>query len=323
MKSRPKSKSRTTIVDIADAAGVAVGTASNALNGKGRVSEATRDRVLKVAEGLNWTPHRAAHGLPTGRTMSIGVRFAHDATVPAGAFFIELLAAAAEAANDVGYGLLINSRAFDPTPLVDALIVVDPRTDTIVRPAGAWQLPVVTVGRLSSQDSAIPWVDVDHRDAVQRLLDHLAQDAGDLNDAEAWMLSLPDRQPFVRDLESGFRAWCKQRKVKPKVLPSPDQPLAAANVVGRQLKRGVTPAVLVSVLERQAMGAHQALRDLRVPIGSASDGDLLAMLEPPVPALDLSGREHGRAAVSMAVQWIETGSAPPPRLLPARLVKRF
>ena len=40
---------RATIADVARAAGVAVGTASDALNGKGRVAPATRARVREAA----------------------------------------------------------------------------------------------------------------------------------------------------------------------------------------------------------------------------------------------------------------------------------
>lgn len=101
--------SRATIVDVAEAAGVAVGTASNALSGKGRVSATTRARVAKVAADLEFVPHRAARGLPTGRTMNIGLRFGHEATIRGGDFFVDMLDAATQAAERNGYGLVLRS----------------------------------------------------------------------------------------------------------------------------------------------------------------------------------------------------------------------
>ncbi|MFD0776209.1 LacI family DNA-binding transcriptional regulator, partial [Streptomonospora algeriensis] len=54
---------RPTIADIAQAAGVSKGSVSYALNGKPGVSEATRLRVLAIAEELGWAPSTAARAL--------------------------------------------------------------------------------------------------------------------------------------------------------------------------------------------------------------------------------------------------------------------
>ncbi len=47
---------RATIVDVARAAGVSTGTVSKALNGTGRISATTRERVVLEAERLGFTP---------------------------------------------------------------------------------------------------------------------------------------------------------------------------------------------------------------------------------------------------------------------------
>lgn len=52
-----------TIKDIAAAAGVSRGTVDRVLHGRGDVSAAVRDRVLRLAEELNYRPNRAALGL--------------------------------------------------------------------------------------------------------------------------------------------------------------------------------------------------------------------------------------------------------------------
>ena len=62
-----------TIKDVAKKAGVAISTASYALNNDPRVSEKTRKKVLKVAKERNYYPNAAARNLKRQRTNTIGV----------------------------------------------------------------------------------------------------------------------------------------------------------------------------------------------------------------------------------------------------------
>lgn len=307
--------SKPTIVDVAEAAGVAVGTASNALSGKGRVSGATRARVAKVAAELSYVPNRGASGLPTGKTMAVGIRFGHDATIPGGAFFIETLDAAAEAADKAGYGLLIRRSGRPLGDQVDAEIVVDAtESDDLVAPGG---VPVVTIGR--NTELSVPWVDVDHRSVMSTLLDHLALLAP--NDRGAWFVTLPQRLGFVEALEDSFREWSAEHEITPEILEIPDASEEIGEIVLRELDERGSPAMIVTALDRQAVGVRHALAaaGLDVPVGSASDGSVLGLLDPPVSAMSLDGAAHGETAVRMVLDWIRTGERPGNVLLPARL----
>jgi LacI family transcriptional regulator len=62
-----------TLIEVAERAGVSLTTASKAINGRNRVSEATRARVLAAAQELSFTPNPIARGLMTGRTSTVGV----------------------------------------------------------------------------------------------------------------------------------------------------------------------------------------------------------------------------------------------------------
>jgi LacI family transcriptional regulator len=62
-----------TLIEVAERAGVSLTTASKAINGKNRVSEATRARVLTAAQELSFTPNPIARGLMTGRTSTVGL----------------------------------------------------------------------------------------------------------------------------------------------------------------------------------------------------------------------------------------------------------
>ena len=62
-----------TLEQIAQKAGVASRTVSDALKGQGRVAAATRENVLRIARELNYVPNAAARALATGRTGTIAV----------------------------------------------------------------------------------------------------------------------------------------------------------------------------------------------------------------------------------------------------------
>ncbi|WP_426997933.1 LacI family DNA-binding transcriptional regulator [Pseudarthrobacter sp. N5] len=61
------------IEDVAAAAGVSTATVSRAVRGLPRVSPATREKILEVAEALGYVASSSASGLATGRTKTIGV----------------------------------------------------------------------------------------------------------------------------------------------------------------------------------------------------------------------------------------------------------
>ena len=58
---------------MAALAGVSVGTASKALNGRGQLREQTRERVRAAAEQLGFQPNTVARSLLHGRTYTVGL----------------------------------------------------------------------------------------------------------------------------------------------------------------------------------------------------------------------------------------------------------
>lgn len=66
-------KRRVTIHDVAKQAGVAVSTVSNFLNAKGRMSEATRERIQDAIDELNFTPSALTRAIRQRRTRILGV----------------------------------------------------------------------------------------------------------------------------------------------------------------------------------------------------------------------------------------------------------
>lgn len=63
----------TTIYDVAREAGVSIATVSNAINGKGKVSNKKRDEILEVMKRLQYQPSVIASALMGKKTYTIGL----------------------------------------------------------------------------------------------------------------------------------------------------------------------------------------------------------------------------------------------------------
>ncbi|MDQ3388615.1 MAG: LacI family transcriptional regulator, partial [Gemmatimonadota bacterium] len=90
--------------DVAAGAGISQATVSLVLGGneRARVADATRARVLRVAEELGYRPNILARGLVRGRSYAIGV-IVPDLANP---FFLEVVAGVQRVAAEAGYAVL-------------------------------------------------------------------------------------------------------------------------------------------------------------------------------------------------------------------------
>jgi LacI family transcriptional regulator len=99
-----------TMMDIARNLNVSVVTVSKVLRNQGRISEATRQRVLRHAKKMNYQMNWVARSLVTRRTFTIGLllpEFAHP-------FFAEIARTVANTVRPHGYHVVIASFEEDP-----------------------------------------------------------------------------------------------------------------------------------------------------------------------------------------------------------------
>jgi LacI family transcriptional regulator len=99
-----------TMMDIARDLNVSVVTVSKVLRNQGRISEATRKRVLLHAKKLKYQMNWVARSLVTRRTFTVGLllpEFAHP-------FFAEIARAVAHTVRPHGYHVVISSFEEDP-----------------------------------------------------------------------------------------------------------------------------------------------------------------------------------------------------------------
>ncbi|WP_158862304.1 LacI family DNA-binding transcriptional regulator [Leifsonia sp. AG29] len=170
-----------TVADVASLAGVSPGTVSKALNGRGDLRQATREKVLAAAEQLGFQPNLMARGLLSGRTYIVGVL----TTDSIGRFTIPLLTGAEDALGAGQMSMLLCESRGDPireqhylrvllARRVDGIIVTGRSSDR--RPSLGQDFPVPVVYALVESDDPRD-LSILHDDedgaaqAVQHLLD--------------------------------------------------------------------------------------------------------------------------------------------------------
>jgi LacI family transcriptional regulator, galactose operon repressor len=100
---------RVTIRRLAEASGVSIGTVSRALNGYADVRPETRERIMRLARELDYTPAAAARSLKTQRSHVIGVFLDTGEGHPdlQHPFFHEVLVGLKNTIGSGGYDLLL------------------------------------------------------------------------------------------------------------------------------------------------------------------------------------------------------------------------
>ena len=173
---------RTTIKDVAEAAGVSPATVSRCLNRPQSVREVLRTRVLDAVDVLDYVPNGAAQALATRRSRVIG------AVVPSldTGLFGRAVEALDRRLGEAGYTLFIASSSYDEnreadhirnlvSKGVDALVLIGvERDEAVYRILRAKQVPYVILW-VSEPDGEHPCVGFDNRmaagDAASYLLD--------------------------------------------------------------------------------------------------------------------------------------------------------
>jgi LacI family transcriptional regulator len=92
-----------TIKDIAKEAGVAVVTVHRALNNKEYVGKETKEKILKIAQKLNYTPNQLAMSLVTKKTKTVGIIFpdTHDSLFP------DIIQSVSDTLRKSGYSIVL------------------------------------------------------------------------------------------------------------------------------------------------------------------------------------------------------------------------
>ena len=314
-----------TIRDVAALAGVSVGTASKALNGRGSLRADTVARVRQAAEQLDFRPNAAARSLHAGRTYTVGM----ITTDTIGRFSIPLLIGAEDTLGGGQISVLLCDARDDPIRERHHLkVLLSRRVDGIIvtgRRAGARppievdaRVPVV-YAFLASTDPADCSVVPDEAAGTRLAAEHL-RTAGRRRIAH---ITGPEHHHSAR-----VRAQAAGDLVTPPLYGEWSEAWGR-RATGILLARGTDFDAILGGSDQIARGAADALREAgrRVPQEVALTGfdnwDVVALASrPPLTSVDMDLEGLGRAAAERLLQAIAGTPSPGVHPHPARLVIR-
>lgn len=169
------------IEDIARELGISTSTVSRSISGKGRISQATRERVLDFISSHDYRPSVQAKGLAQNKTYNLGLVLPLDFSESSPAFFKECMSGICETAAGNNYDVMLSLTDGQDLSQISRL-VVNRKVDGIIisRSAADWKVehflkeknvPFVLIG--SSPDPDVFFVDNNNREACRELTDIL------------------------------------------------------------------------------------------------------------------------------------------------------
>ena len=311
-----------TLREVAAAAGVSVGTASNAFSRPDLVSAQARERVHAAAKKLGYGgPNPAARRLRTGDAGALGLIFTEDLEFAfADDAALQFLKGLADALRDRGTGLLIvplSTKQEEATrlvreALVGAFVVYSaPNGDPRVAAAVQRRLPVVIVDQ-PHDAPRVPFVGIDDRAGARSAAEHIRG----LGHRRIAIVSFATTAPGIGDLvfpvteerRAGYLEGLGD--IEPEIVVCRPNSHEAAEEAGRAVldrDRGQRPTALLCMSDAIALGCRRvaAALDIDVP-GELSivgfDNSPVALLStPPLATVAQPLAEKGRVATELAL----------------------
>jgi LacI family transcriptional regulator len=319
----------TRLLDVANAAGVSLRTASRVLNDDPRVAAETRQRVREAMLDLRFQPDEMARSLRAGTDTAIGF-VVESISDP---FFAEVIDAVELEMSRHGRSVLVTSTRRDPEWERDVIGRMMQRriAGLLLSPTGddhSWldtrRVPVVLVDRPAPGLSADLVEIDDYRaafDASAHLIRHGHQRVAYVGDTPAISTSAARLRGY-RDALMHHRVEADERLVNCDSATSQ----AAARAVSVMVSGADSPTAILSAATRASLGVVPALHAAgRTDIALVSFGDfpMADALRPAVTVVDHPGHEIGRVAAARLLARLGQPGLPVERIqVPARIIER-
>ncbi len=328
---------RPTIADVARAAGVSKGAVSFALNDRPGVADATRARILAVADELGWTPSHRARALSSSRAMTVGLVVARQPeTLSADPFFPAFIAGVETTLSDRGQSLLLqvvadlaterrSYEALAATGRVDGVFLTDLRVDD-PRPAllEALGLPTVVIAP-SAFPCPWPVVAVDDRPGIAAAVEHLVS----LGHRRIAHVAGPREFIHTRSRHEAWSGALTAAGLDERAGVHADfSPAGGASATRHLLDSQEPPTAIVYANDLMAVAGMSAAqtRGLHVPndlsVTGFDDTALAAHLQPPLTTVRTDAVGWGRAAAECLLRLVDGDACPDVTLPPPELVVR-
>jgi LacI family transcriptional regulator len=311
-------KPRSTIREVASAAGVSIATVSRVLNGRPDVAPATREAVLRAVRDQRFSTNRSARALSGGRTGLVGV------TLPLveAAYFSEILGGTAEALYEqdmrvvLSPTLHLHDRAMT---LLDrlmhgttdgAVLMLPEETNEELKALQRLGYPFVVVDPRVPLDEGVPSVSAANasgaRAAIQHLLSLGHRRIAALTGIAEWLAST--------ERLNGYHAAHAAAGVlsDPELVVEGDFTIEGGEASAALLLDGPQPPTAIFAFnDNMAVGVLRAARarGIRVPedlsVVGFDDSEQAAIVTPALTTVRQPLAEMGRMAVSLLLRLLE------------------
>ena len=285
----PRAK-RVTLQDIARVAGVHQMTVSDALNDTRSVAPATRERIKRIAQEMNYVPNLAARALATGRTRTIAI-LSGAMNEPYYANMVHLIE---RHLNSDGYKLMLVRTPWDVkailntagSTLVDGAIAIDMhhlvseiRVDSAV--------PCVSIGTFDRPfgDHVVVDLSAGVEEALQIMLDAKRRRI-------AYLVTAPHMGEASEVRARAYLSMMKSAGVSAEIINVNTNVFATVRARFRAyIEANGVPDALLCQNDETAMGAYRILRDcgLKIPedvLLVGCDGQLhMEYFDPPLSTI--------------------------------------
>jgi LacI family transcriptional regulator len=309
------SPGKVTIYEVAQLAGVSIGTVSRAVNGRHGISSKTRSAVLEVVKRTGFVPDGGARRLARGTHQLIGIAPFNENTLR-NPYFAYLLDAIQESLYLRGFvARVIDSKNAEAVRLCSGFIVPGIHLDDQqVQALRKRRLPLAVIGRFEGD---ISWIDLDNRTGMKAAVNHLLRLG---HTRIAHLTGSPIGQTAQHRLEAYREALAAQGLSfdSELVLDGGFTEVGAYRAVRNFIKargRDLPFTAIAASSDEMAMGAIQALtdHDFRVPrdisVTGFDDLPFAKQFTPGLTTVHQPVREVGHQVAELLLEAIEHAPA--------------
>lgn len=249
------------LIDVAREAGVSIGAASDALSGKNRIPEATRDRVRAAAQRLGYVPaggRTPASGRLPVLGLSISALRRPGEFAAYRGYWVGVVGAASLAAIERGYALAVlpglSGTPFHAVPLAGVIVLETGQGDPDLERAFDLKVPVMTD---AVDERAAVLLDPRLDEGVALAMDHFVE-RGARAPALVWSDGPANGSETIG---AAYGEWCRRAKVKARAADADLEGAGPERSIARLLDGGAD-AIYATVPATEAILAAAGARGL-------------------------------------------------------------
>jgi DNA-binding LacI/PurR family transcriptional regulator len=259
-----------TIKEVADLAGVAVGTVSHVITGSVPVSDGLRRKVWAAVRELDYHPNHVARSLKTSKTRTLGI-IVPDMTIP---YFPKVIRGAEAAARKRGYSLIAVNSDDDGDRQRDLLSLLrSQRVEGILLVMAAAPTPAAQIAKMMGAGVRLVCLD--------RIPDRVEVDCVSVEDTDAGTIGVehliaeghrriaivtgPQSLKNERQRLQGYRAALERAGIERDealIWPGNLRPEDVTALCHERLARGPRPDAIFCTNGPTGLGVLRALREL-------------------------------------------------------------